>query len=657
MKPSKKIKPPKVKPKGYAKGGDVLNQQETDNKLITTSAGAIGDLTLLGAGAMSAKNTPDEQGMIDVRQSTKTGAVTGAGMGLKTGAKLGATVGSVIPGVGTGVGAAIGAAGGAAIGSGIGAVTANKKAKKQNTLTQENLDEIAAQELAAKRGLSVNTALTQRNLENYKDGGKIEGKGTAKSDSIKAKVKEDSFVVPAENSKAAEVIREKVLKAPKSKKANLKQSDGEEVRLSDGEHLFTPSEVAELSAKGIDLNKLAPEAKHELEEHMKCGGTVKGYKAGGTTKSNVPPTKKEIEAAQKKKVKERDDYLETKNKLLIALKDPNDPNFEDNKLKLDLVNQRIETLNSIVGEPTVVNENVNVVETPSSEKVTVTESAKKLSAPKITPKALEPTTAAKTSATKVEPVEQLTTIQPKPQATEPIVAVNPNTGLAASTAPITTPPTTTTTTTDPPSASTDWGKVASTGLSALTQYGIPIAQTAIGLNALNKAGKRPVDVIDQDYLATIGTQRGIVDRANKQALFGLSAEENAMLEQKNQAETNAQRFAARNYSGGSAAAALNNERAATNEAYGRGLAAKTLNRNLMMDKQAYADSKQSQLNALMADKADRSRRLFNDTLTGWNQNQMAGAGLVNSGITNLTSADRYRQELEAARLRNEKYGR
>lgn len=724
MKSSKKIKPPsKAKIKGYKLGG----QLEGKDDQVNAVAGATGDLALLGGGALAASNQADDQGMLNVKKSTGAGALTGAGTGLKMGAGIGTALGGP---VGTVIGGAIGATAGA----GIGAVTGNRRAKKQNEQTQQEIDDLEAlkaeQELAAKRGLAVNTALTQRNLENYKDGGKIEGKGTAKSDSIKAKVKENSFVVPAENGKVAEEIREKLLKAPKSKKANLKQSGGEEVKLSDGEHLFTPEETAELMAMGIDLNKLAPEARHELDEHMKCGGTVKGYKAGGSVADDggiedydkyLSEKKKELDArkleleksiAQKNKTEAERKKLESEKiahdaaterlnesikdyekekakyeKLNVILKTDK---YLDEETKISRLDEQMTNLNkakkriderasvfpsasktkAVVKpedfvtkktEPTLklsaneikptVSESVKIVEKPNGEVEVVEKPTEKkgISAPKITP-----TPSAKTSAPTVEPVEQLTAIQPKPQATEPIVAVNPNTGLAASTAPITTPPTITT---DPPSASTDWGKVASTGLSALTQYGIPMAQTAIGLNALNKAGKRPVDVIDQDYLATIGTQRGIVDRANKQALFGLSAEENAMLEQKNQAETNAQRFAARNYSGGSAAAALNNERAATNEAYGRGLAAKTLNRNLMMDKQRYADSKQTELNNLNADKADRSRRLFTDTLTGWNQTQMAGAGLVNSGITNLTSADRYRQELEAARLRNEKYGR
>src|SRR6478609_2655626 len=88
------------------------------------------------------------------------------------------------------------------------------------------------------------------------NGGKIVGKGTGKSDSIDAKVEANSFVVPVENAPIAEEIRKKFLKAPKIKKANLNQDKGEEVKLSNGEHLFTPKEDEKLEAMGIDLDVL-----------------------------------------------------------------------------------------------------------------------------------------------------------------------------------------------------------------------------------------------------------------------------------------------------------------------------------------------------------------------------------------------------------------
>lgn len=107
--------------------------------------------------------------------------------------------------------------------------------------------------------------------QGLKDGGKVMGKGTAKSDSIKAKVEPNSFVVPAENAPMAEMLRERLF-GKKEGKANLKQGDGVEVKLSNGEHLFTPDEAKELVAAGIDLKSLAPHA-----------DDVANYKNGGLT--------------------------------------------------------------------------------------------------------------------------------------------------------------------------------------------------------------------------------------------------------------------------------------------------------------------------------------------------------------------------------------
>jgi hypothetical protein len=106
------------------------------------------------------------------------------------------------------------------------------------------------------------------------EGGEIEGKGGPKDDKIEAKVKEGSFVVPAENAELAKGIRKLYLKAP-IKKANLKQEEGEEVKLSNGEHLFTPEENEYLESIGINLEDLAPNAEHGEEEMAKGGLTAK----------------------------------------------------------------------------------------------------------------------------------------------------------------------------------------------------------------------------------------------------------------------------------------------------------------------------------------------------------------------------------------------
>jgi len=116
------------------------------------------------------------------------------------------------------------------------------------------------------------------------------------------------------------------------------------------------------------------------------------------------------------------------------------------------------------------------------------------------------------------------------------------------------------------------------------------------------------------------------------------------------------RAAARNYSGGSAGSAYNQERMAINDSFNRGLASKVQGQNLMLDKQQYADSKQADANRMLGDKAEMSRRLFNDTYGAWRENQAAGGNLVGTGLANLVSSGRYRDELDMYNERKKKYG-
>ena len=97
-------------------------------------------------------------------------------------------------------------------------------------------------------------------IAGYKEGGKIKGAGTAKSDSISKDVSDGSFIVPAENSGKAMRLGRQYLGWSGDEVAARKYP-GTEVKVSDGELLFTPEEVDVLSYNGIDLNSLAPNAK------------------------------------------------------------------------------------------------------------------------------------------------------------------------------------------------------------------------------------------------------------------------------------------------------------------------------------------------------------------------------------------------------------
>jgi hypothetical protein len=103
------------------------------------------------------------------------------------------------------------------------------------------------------------------------DGGKIVGAGTGTSDSIPAKLQDDGFVVPAMNAKIAQELRAKYLGDSKTKIASLNKG-GVPVKVSNGEHYFTKEEKAILESKGVDLNKLAPNA--DSSNELGNGGKV-----------------------------------------------------------------------------------------------------------------------------------------------------------------------------------------------------------------------------------------------------------------------------------------------------------------------------------------------------------------------------------------------
>ena len=113
----------------------------------------------------------------------------------------------------------------------------------------------------------------------YKKGGKITGKGSAKSDSIPMKAKEGSFIVPAENSSVAEELGRSYLGWDKKEKA-AKNNGGTDIKVSDGEVMFSPEEVQVLKYHGVNLDELAPKAEEKIG--MKKGGGVKKF-ADGTS--------------------------------------------------------------------------------------------------------------------------------------------------------------------------------------------------------------------------------------------------------------------------------------------------------------------------------------------------------------------------------------
>ena len=178
---------------------------------------------------------------------------------------------------------------------------------------------------------------------------------------------------------------------------------------------------------------------------------------------------------------------------------------------------------------------------------------------------------------------------------------------------------------------TDWMKLAGNAL----PYALGAAQTIYGLNQLKKAGNRPVDKLDPDFLAALDKTRGYVTQADLQAKYGYTPEQMAALNMQNVGLTNAARYNARNLAGNNPAAALGLERAAANDAYGRALQTRIDDSNLKLQKQQIAADRQNAVNAIAWNKQQQNRQLFLDNLNAWQQKTQAAAALANTGGQNI----------------------
>lgn len=107
---------------------------------------------------------------------------------------------------------------------------------------------------------------TKRGWVDFQKGGEVDGAGTGKSDSITKRVEDGSFIVPAENAKYAKDLGKEYL-GWNGKEMADRNYPGTEVKLSDGEVLFTPEEVDVLRYHGVDLDSLAPNATEKIEEN------------------------------------------------------------------------------------------------------------------------------------------------------------------------------------------------------------------------------------------------------------------------------------------------------------------------------------------------------------------------------------------------------
>lgn len=101
------------------------------------------------------------------------------------------------------------------------------------------------------------------------EGGVIKGKGTGKSDSIKAKMEPGDFIVPVENADKAKAIRKEHF-GDSGEPSDL-NTGSTPVNVSNGEVHFTKEEMEYLDeiGQGGDVRKLAPNAEHNPKNAAK----------------------------------------------------------------------------------------------------------------------------------------------------------------------------------------------------------------------------------------------------------------------------------------------------------------------------------------------------------------------------------------------------
>lgn len=170
-----------------------------------------------------------------------------SGKAVISGAGKGASIGTMIaPGIGTAIGAGLGA-----LTSGIGRLVGANDRK-------EALDEASkdwSDSWSKKTGASIQQY-------GYKKGGKVKGEGTGTSDSIDMDAEDGSFIVPADNSEYAMELGREYLGWNDGERASKKDGDVD-IKVSNGEVMFTPKEVSILKYHGVDVDALAPEGKPE----------------------------------------------------------------------------------------------------------------------------------------------------------------------------------------------------------------------------------------------------------------------------------------------------------------------------------------------------------------------------------------------------------
>lgn len=188
----------------------------------------------------------------------------------------------------------------------------------------------------------------------------------------------------------------------------------------------------------------------------------------------------------------------------------------------------------------------------------------------------------------------------------------------------------------------NWQDVAG----GLINYGIPALQVGMGLRNLKKAGDRPVDQLDPDFLRSVSRSAGTTAETKARSEYGLDPATLAYLNQQNQLATRQAMANARNYSGGSAANALSLSGAALGDQFGRTLQTKVADAQAKEAKYGDYLNAQRYQDQLTGMKADMNRRLFTDNLNAWQQDTNTAGALINTGLTNAIDSYRADQRMK-----------
>lgn len=167
---------------------------------------------------------------------------------------------------------------------------------------------------------------------------------------------------------------------------------------------------------------------------------------------------------------------------------------------------------------------------------------------------------------------------------------------------------------------------------------IGIGQGILGYNMLKKE-ERPTYKFQLDP-----TYQASVERAQRDATYGLSPEQKALANEQIANATNDARFAARNLAGGSAGTAYNQEMQAINQGWMNQLGLTSKDQELRMQKQMYADQVAKERAGITT---GAKRQAYEDAMSNFLQKQQAGSELVGAGIRNVIGSYRLNKELQA----------